>query len=212
MKAVIIGATGLVGGSVISELLNDTDFTEVISISRKSLNIRNDKLKEVMIKSLDDIQGVASKIQGDIFFCTLGTTIKVAGSQEAFKKVDFKAVVDFAKVAKQNNAKSFVMVSAQGANSKSSIFYNRVKGEAEDELRKLDLNNLVIMRPALLIGERIESRPMESALINIYKVVQKFVPQNLAKMVGTDVKRLAHVMVKLSKKDNKYVQVDASSI
>lgn len=212
MKAVIIGATGLVGSKVIQGLLSDSDFTSVVCVSRKSLNIKNEKLKEIIINSLNEILGLREKLSGDVFFCCLGTTIKTAGSQEAFRQVDFKAVVDFAKVAKENHGSSFVLVSAQGANSNSSIFYNKVKGEAEEELRKMDLNNLIIMRPSLLIGDRKESRPMEKAFISIYKVVQTFIPEKLAKLAGTDVNRLADKMVLLSKSKNKYLQVEASAI
>jgi len=97
----------------------------------------------------------------DIGYCTLGTTIKKAGSQEKFKKVDHDFILNFARLCKAQGAKTFVVVSSLGANPKSSVFYNRIKGESEQSLINIGFDNLIILRPSLLLGDRTEFRPAE---------------------------------------------------
>src|SRR5688500_10362415 len=118
MKAVIAGATGLVGSTLLEKLFKDASFTEIISITRKPLR-EHPKLKQILIENFSELPPVT----GDVHFCCLGTTIKTAGSKDNFRKVDFDAVLNFAK-----SAKNFILVSASGANAKSPIFYNRLKG------------------------------------------------------------------------------------
>ncbi len=158
------GATGLVGSLLVNKLLVDNDITQVISISRKLLHIKNPKLKEIIITTLSDLTLHQSELQGDIYFCCLGTTIKDAGSQENFKKVDYDAVIAFARIAKIHNAQSFVVISAAGADTNSLFFYSRVKGEVENVLQKMHLKRLVIFRPSVLVGNRKTFRLGESVL------------------------------------------------
>lgn len=120
MTAVIIGATGLTGSFLVRRLLDDPAITEVISVSRRSLNIANAKLTEVLVRNLAALPAVAAKLRGEIYFCCLGTTIGAAGSKENFTKVDYAAIVEFAKIAKGQDAKSFALVSAMGAPGFSS--------------------------------------------------------------------------------------------
>jgi uncharacterized protein YbjT (DUF2867 family) len=104
-------------------------------------------------------------------FCCLGTTIKKAGSQEAFRAVDHDAVLAFAKAARKAGARRFLLVSALGANPSSRVFYNRVKGETEEDLKAVGFESLIILRPSLLLGDRAESRPGEHAAIVVSKVL-----------------------------------------
>jgi uncharacterized protein YbjT (DUF2867 family) len=104
-------------------------------------------------------------------FCCLGTTIKKAGSQEAFRAVDHDAVLAFARAAKRAGVRRFLVVTALGADARSSVFYNRVKGEAEQALQALGFESLVILRPSLLLGDRAESRPGERAAIVASRVL-----------------------------------------
>ena len=139
--ALLVGATGLVGGLVLEQLLADTYFEKVIVLTRKSLGKSNAKLKEVLVdfNKLDDY---ATEIKADAVFCCLGTTIKVAGSKEAFKKVDFEYPFKIAQLAKQNGTSTYLLITALGASKNSMIFYNQVKGELEDEVSKLNLANV----------------------------------------------------------------------
>jgi uncharacterized protein YbjT (DUF2867 family) len=158
MIAILIGSTGLTGSFLARQLLADPAITTVISVARKSLKTSNAKLTEVLISDLAELPSIETKIRGDIYFCCLGTTIKTAGSKEAFEKVDHAAIVAFAKIAKAHDARSFTLVSAMGANARSRFFYNRVKGRTEDDVRALGLRSLIIFKSVLLVGPRVEFR------------------------------------------------------
>lgn len=195
MIAVISGATGLVGSILIQKLLKDTRFEEVKSISRRSLKITSPKLTEIICSNFEELATKASELNGDIYYCCLGTTIKTAGSQEKFRKVDYDAVMEFARIAKLHNAQGFVVITAQGANPESRIFYNKVKGEVEESLKALGLKHLVIMRPGLLMGEREEHRRGEKALISVLHHVSHFLPGKIKKRAMTQVDTLAARML-----------------
>lgn len=155
----IAGASGLVGGFALDGLLADAAFERVVSFGRRPSGRSNDKLveKTVDFGSFDAGDAPAP----DVAVCSLGTTIKKAGSKEAFRAVDHDAVLAFAKAAKAAGAKTFVVVTAHGADAGSSIFYNRVKGEVEAGLERLGFASLAIARPSLLLGDRAESRTGE---------------------------------------------------
>src|SRR5712671_4399209 len=161
MIAILIGSTGLTGSFLVQQLFADSAITKVISISRKPLEVSNAKLTEVLVTDLAEVPSIETKIRGDIYFCCLGTTIKAAGSKESFEKVDHAAIVAFAKIAKEHDAKSFTLVSAMGANARSMIYYNQVKGRTEDDVKALGFRSLIIFRPALLVGPRHEFRLAE---------------------------------------------------
>lgn len=195
MIAVICGATGLVGSHLIHKLLDDPRIKEVVSVSRSSLRITSGKLKEVICSDFKDLSIKAHELKGDIYFCCLGTTIKTAGSQEKFRAVDYNAVLEFGKIAKSHDAQSFVVISAEGANARSKIFYSRVKGEVEEALKNLNFNHLIIMRPSLLMGERKEFRLAEKIAINIMNSVGKYLPDGIRKRAMTSVDVLANRML-----------------
>ncbi len=195
MVAVIAGATGLVGSLVLEELLEHPQISQVISVSRRRINTNNLKLVQVLIENFTPLPDEFQLLKGDIYFCCLGTTIRAAGSQENFRKIDHDVIVNFGKVAKNSNAKSFVLISAMGANSQSSIFYNRVKGETEDSLKELHLNNLTIYRPGLLIGQRNQSRPVEKFAIAAFNMLSYILPTKLEKMIATRAHQLSHRIV-----------------
>ncbi|MEX1153183.1 NAD(P)H-binding protein [Parvibaculum sp.] len=162
--ALIAGATGLVGGHLLKLLLADPQYGHVVAVTRRKLEgVSSPKLEELVVDfdALD--KSLAQKdIPVDDAYCALGTTIKTAGSQEAFRKVDFDAIVAFAKAAKARGAKRLMLVSSIGADPASSVFYSRVKGETEQALGAIGFETLHIFRPGLLIGERAETRPVES--------------------------------------------------
>jgi uncharacterized protein YbjT (DUF2867 family) len=150
MIATLIGSTGLTGSFLAQLLLADSAIAKVISISRKPLKIANAKLTEILVSDLAQLPSMETKIRGELYFCCLGTTIKTAGSKEHFEKVDYAAIVAFAKIAKARDAKSFTLISSMGANARSMFFYNQVKGRTEDDVKALGLRSLIIFRPALL--------------------------------------------------------------
>lgn len=195
MIATLIGSTGLTGSFLVRKLLADSEITKVVSVSRKSLNIANTKLAEVLISDLAELLSMESRIRGEIYFCCLGTTIKAAGSKENFEKVDHTAVVAFAKIARANDAKSFTLISAMGANTSSMFFYNQVKGRTEDDVKALGLRALIIFRPALLVGPRHETRLAERIAAKTLIPPSRLLPTQVRKSLITDVETLATRML-----------------
>src|SRR6202163_17670 len=186
MIATLIGGTGLTGSFLVRDLLADSAITNVISVSRKSLNIANAKLTEILISNLMKLPSIESKIRGELYFCCLGTTIKAAGSKENFEKVDHDAIVAFAKIAKAHDATSFTFVSSMGANANSMFFYNWVKGRTETDVKALGLRSLIIFRPALLVGPRREFRLGEKIATRILVPLSKLLPARIRKSLLTE--------------------------
>ena len=153
--AIVLGATGLIGKKVTEHLLKNDTYSTVIILVRKPLNINHPKLKQ-HIFNYDAIDNTLLK--GDDLFCCLGTTIKTAGSKEAFRKVDLDYVVNVAKASKGNGINHFAVISAMGANKNSTVFYNQIKGEMEESIKAIGFNSTYIIRPSLLLGDRKEFR------------------------------------------------------
>jgi uncharacterized protein YbjT (DUF2867 family) len=195
MNATIIGGTGLTGSLLVHKLLADASVTNVISVSRKSLHISNAKLVEILVSDLAELPSIESSIRGEIYFCCLGTTIVAAGSKENFEKVDHDAIVAFAKIAKMHDAKSFTLVSAMGANASSMVFYNRVKGRTENDVKALELRSLNVFRPALLVGARQQFRLGESIAVKILVPLSRILPNRVRKSLITSVETLATRML-----------------
>ncbi len=138
-------------------LLDDPLIKGITVFVRKELSLNNSKLKQVVV-DFENLESYATHFKVDHVFCCLGTTIKTAGTKDAFYKVDFTYVTESARIAKSQGVKSFSVVTAMGSNSKSRIFYNKVKGEVEVALQKIGFSSLQIFRPSLLLGERKEIR------------------------------------------------------
>jgi uncharacterized protein YbjT (DUF2867 family) len=160
--AVVLGATGLVGGHCLGLLLGDPAYARVVSVGRRASGHLSPKLVERtgdVDRLLDEH---AADLAGADVFCCLGTTIAAAGSQEAFRRVDHDLPLHAARVASAAGARHFLLVSAAGADAGSRIFYNRVKGETEDAVAALPFQGVALLRPSLLLGERREHRPGEA--------------------------------------------------
>lgn len=153
--AIVLGATGLIGKKVTEHLLKNDTYSTVIILVRKPLNINHPKLKQ-HIFNYDAIDNTLLK--GDEIFCCLGTTIKTAGSKEAFRKVDLDYVVNVAKASKGNGINHFAVISAMGANKNSTVFYNQIKGEMEEAIKAIGFDSTYVIRPSLLLGNRKEFR------------------------------------------------------
>jgi uncharacterized protein YbjT (DUF2867 family) len=195
MIATLIGGTGLTGSFLVQQLLADPAIEKVVSISRRPLKIAHAKLAELFVSGLEQLPSMEAKIRGEIYFCCLGTTIKAAGSKEKFEKVDHDAIVAFAKIAKAHDAKSFTFVSTMGANAKSMMFYNQVKGRTEDDVKALGLRSLIILRPALLVGPRHEFRLTEKIASLMLVPFTWLVPTRIRKSIITESETLAARML-----------------
>jgi uncharacterized protein YbjT (DUF2867 family) len=174
----IAGASGLVGRELLAGLLADDSVTAVHSLGRRELPLRHPKLTQHQV----DFKALPALPRAHEVFVALGTTIKVAGSQDAFRAVDHDAVLAVAGAAKAAGASRLGVVSAMGADRHSSIFYNRVKGETEDALAALGFDTLVIARPSFLAGDR-ESlgqpvRGGEKLAQRVSRILAPLIPDN----------------------------------
>ncbi|MCR5886142.1 NAD(P)H-binding protein [Rhizobacter sp. J219] len=151
-SALIAGATGLVGRELLPMLLASPQYVQVHALLRRALPERTSAGK--LHTRVVDFARLPALPPVDDVFITLGTTIKVAGSQAAFRAVDFDAVVNTARAAREAGATRLGVVSALGANARSSVFYNRVKGEMQDAVAALGFESVVIVQPSLLVGDR----------------------------------------------------------
>lgn len=189
LRAVVAGGTGLVGNSLLKELSGSSEFKEILVLVRRAGAIT---LPAKAIEKAVDYHALATSLAGvnaTHWYCALGTTIKKAGSREAFAKVDRDYVIEFAKAAKANGCKSFNIVTALGADPKSKIFYNKVKGESEEALRAIGFESLNIFRPSLLDGERSESRPGERVGIRVARALSFLIPKEYRAIRGEQVAR-----------------------
>ena len=168
--ALVAGATGLVGGHVKALLLASADYARVTVLVRKPLGEAHAKLKELVVDFEKLADHAADFAVDDVYAC-LGTTIKVAGSQEKFRRVDHDYTVAVAALAKKAGATRLALVSSVGATEKGGNFYLRVKGETEKDVRALGYDTLSIARPSLLVGDRKESRPLEAAGIGVARAL-----------------------------------------
>lgn len=155
--AVVIGATGLTGNSLVTLLLHDNHFSKVKVLLRKP-GLKQRPGLEPLIIDFDDEESLTATLQGDVIFCCIGTTIAKAGSQEKFREVDFNIPLRCATIARRNNIPQFVLMSSIGARESSRNFYQRTKGEIEKAIEALGFPALHIFRPSLLIGRRQEFR------------------------------------------------------
>jgi uncharacterized protein YbjT (DUF2867 family) len=160
--AVVAGATGLVGRELLRLLAAEPDYAEIRVLGRRPLPEAGGKVRFVQT-DFSDLARHAAALAADDVFCCLGTTIRKAGSQAAFERVDYQMVVDLARAAQQAGAKRFLVVSSVGASPHAAAFYSRVKGRMEQTVRDLPFEAVHIVRPSLLLGERDERRAGEQA-------------------------------------------------
>lgn len=177
LTANIIGATGLVGKQLVQQLLNDNRFEKVRIFVRRDTGLKHPKLEQQIV---DFAKGESWEklLTGDVLFSALGTTLKQAGSKEKQYEIDFTFNLNFAKIAKENGIENYVLVSSVGANSKSDIFYARMKGELDEAVAKLAFKNLVILRPASLTGNRENRRIAEEMSVPVLNILTRFMFKN----------------------------------
>ncbi len=188
--ALLAGATGLVGGHLLHHLLEDDSWDRVVSVGRREVDVRHDKLEQVTAH-LPDVPSLPAV---DDVFCALGTTIKKAGSQVAFRAIDHDAVLSLATAAQHAGAESFLHVSAMGASAGSRVFYNRVKGETERDVAAVVIPTTVAFRPSILDGDRTDSRPGERAGL----VVMRALAPLLGRFRPTRAEDVALAMVRVA--------------
>lgn len=170
--AIIVGATGMVGRQLIQLLLQDTRFGKLLVFGRRSLGIHSAKLEEHII-DFDNPDSWKDLVKGDILFSTLGTTIKQAGSKQAQYQIDHNYQYWFARAAAKNKVPVYVLVSSSGADPNSKIFYSRMKGELERDVKKLPFEKMYLLQPSLLVGSREKERFGEKLGYSLLKTFNK---------------------------------------
>lgn len=205
--ALVVGATGLIGSQLVELLLSSSRYREVRVLVRKSLNNPHPKLVEVLYNFS---QPDATQVVGDDVFCCLGTTIKQAGSKEAFYAVDHEYPLQIARFARQNGAAQYLIVTAMGASPDSAIFYNRVKGEVEKDLRTVGFNALHIFRPSLLLGDREERRLGEKIGEKVMRFFDPIMIGTLKKYRAIDSGKVAQAMLACASQEKTGVFVHES--
>ncbi|WP_249435808.1 oxidoreductase [Paenibacillus sp. Marseille-Q4541] len=191
-KAVVIGATGMVGKQLVTQLLEQHTYAEVIILVRKPTEMTHPKLKQQVVVNWDELQEYEAVFQqADVLFCCIGTTIKKAGSQEAFRKVDLEYPVAAAKIAYRHGVRQFIGISSMGANSQSRIFYSRTKGQFEEEIAKIGIPGVHFVRPSLLLGERKERRAGEK----FGEVILRWMDPLLKLGIGQNYRAISGTMV-----------------
>jgi uncharacterized protein YbjT (DUF2867 family) len=188
--AVVAGATGLVGSELIDRLLREPRYGRVLGLSRRALPARDSRF-EVVDAAFDRLAEVLRGVTGEDgpldVFCCLGTTIRKAGSEAAFRRVDHDYAVALGRWARDARAHRMVVVSALGADAGSRVFYNRVKGETERDLAALGLASLVIVRPSLLSGDREEFRLGERLALIATRPLRALLPVGVRPIAAADV-------------------------
>jgi uncharacterized protein YbjT (DUF2867 family) len=198
-QALLAGATGLVGGHVLTRLLAHPAYSRVEVLVRRELPIRDAKIIQRIVDF--DYLETGLSVAADDVFCCLGITIGKAGSQEAFRRVDHDYPLALAKLGKLAGAQQFVMVSSLGADARSRVFYSRVKGETERDIAATSLQKVVFMRPSILRGERQDFRAGERAGIFVGRIIAPLLVGPLRKYRPIDAADVAAAMVYVANHD-----------
>lgn len=205
--ALVAGSTGLIGGQLLSLILEDPYYDKVIALSRKPLSQTHAKLQNILVEV--DQLNQNKDLKAEDVFCCLGTTIKQAKTKEAFRKVDFDYPLELAKILKANGAKQFLLVSALGSNKNSGIFYNRVKGEVEEAIAAVGYDSFHIFKPSLLVGPRKEQRSGEDAAKVFYKIFGFLIPKKYKEIESI---KVARAMIALAKTEKQGLQIHESDV
>ncbi len=191
--AIILGATGLTGNILLNKLIADSNYSKIKLFSRNSVNIASDKIEEFIIDVLQ-LEEYTKDFIADEVFCCIGTTAAKTKDKKLYKAIDYGIPVTAAKIAKQNEIQTFIVVSAMGADANSSIFYNRIKGEMEQNVLKQNIRNTYVLRPSLIGGNRKENRLGESIGKGLMCFLNPFMIGGLKKYKMIHPKKIAKCM------------------
>lgn len=200
LKALVIGATGATGRELVNTLINDEDFNQVSIFVRKAPDLEHEKLK-IHIIDFNEIIKHKELIKGDILFSSLGTTKKEAGGKQRQYIIDYTYQYEFAKIAAENGVDQLSLVSSIGANPKSFMFYPKMKGELESDVKKLKFKKIDIFQPPILIRQPEVIRKVEKKAISIIQKLNKL--GILKSQQPLMVSNLAERMVKTAKTNSK---------
>ena len=208
--ALIAGATGLVGRHLLQLLLEDPTYSKVWVLTRRKMDTTHPKLEQKVI-DFDALASQSSFVEADDVFCCLGTTMKKAGSKEAFRKVDYTYPLELAQLAARHGARKFLLVTAMGANKGSLFFYNRVKGDVEEAVCKLpQFKSIHVFRPSLLLGDRKEDRTGEGLAQKFTKILRPLMVGPFRRYRPIKAKDVAKGMLHAAKSDTRGIELHSS--
>jgi uncharacterized protein YbjT (DUF2867 family) len=197
-KAIIVGASGLIGGLLLGDLLESPAYKDITILVRKELPVKHKKLTQLIV-DFEELEKYAGEITGHAVFCCLGSTRKKTPDLAVYRKIDHDYPLLLAQMALNNGVKQYHLVSALGANAAASNFYSKMKGETEDDIKKVGLKCLHIYQPSLLTGDREEKkRTMERFASVLAKVIDPLLMGNLKKYRSIPAKTVASAMYKQS--------------
>ncbi len=194
-KAIVLGASGLVGNQLVRLLLKDNSFSQVTLFVRKELSFLDNKLKQIIL-DFDDLESYQSQFDGSVLFLCLGTTRKKSPNLENYRAIDYGITLRAANLAKSAGLEEVHLISAIGASSDSSIFYNKLKGEIEEDLIKIGFESTYIYQPSMLIGTRGESRPTELFFQKLMPFFDLFMFGGIKKYHSVSKEKLAKAILK----------------
>tara|TARA_R110000751_G_scaffold26116_3_gene70338 strand:+ start:46 stop:711 length:666 start_codon:yes stop_codon:yes gene_type:complete len=195
--AIILGASGLTGGLLLEKLIVDDRYESIKLFSRSSIKGLPNKVKQY-IGDLLELEQFKNDFTGDEVYCCIGTTAKKTPDKSLYRDIDYGIPVAAAKLAKANRINTFLVISAMGANKKSSVFYNRTKGEMEQEVLNQAIPRTSILRPSLIGGERNEQRLLEKIGLVVFKVIQPLFIGPLKKYRIINADSIAQAMLNLA--------------
>ena len=187
--ALLLGASGLVGGHLLQQLIDSPHYDTVVTLVRRPLALQHPKLKQAVI---DFDRPDPEIIRGDDLFCALGTTLRKAGSKEAQYRIDCLYPFEIGRIARQNGVGQYLLVSSVGADAKASGFYLKTKGELEEKIRGLDFGHFVSARPSFLLGAREEFRLGEKIGIVLAKAFKPVIPRRYR---GIEAEKVARALI-----------------
>ncbi|MBR0705678.1 NAD-dependent epimerase/dehydratase family protein [Bradyrhizobium liaoningense] len=204
--ALLFGATGFIGSHLLRDLLNSPDYSRVIAVARKPLATSHPKLS-VLIGDLASLPALKPQLVADEVFIALGTTRKHTPDEAEYYKIDHDYPLLAAEIAKANGAQSVFLVTAVGANTASSVFYVRTKGEVERDILALDFEHTHIFRPSQILGERDEDRPRERLIIAIWNVINPLLVGPADRYRGLTGNEIAHAIARAARHQAEKVRI-----
>jgi uncharacterized protein YbjT (DUF2867 family) len=200
--AIILGATGLTGGILLQKLIEDESYTTIKLFSRKKIEGLPSKVQQ-FVGNILELKNFKKEFKANQVFCCIGTTAKKTPNKELYKRIDFGIPVTAAKLSKENNIPTFLVVSSIGANPKSSVFYSKTKGEMEQEVLQQNIPNTYILQPSIIGGNRKETRIAEKIGLTVFKLIQPLFIGNLKKYKITEAEHIAQTMINLANSTSK---------
>lgn len=207
--AIILGATGLTGSYLLQKLIEDERYDSIKLFSRSKLENLQNKVTQ-HIGDLLDLKAFKADFKADEVYCCIGTTTKKTPDITLYKQIDYGIPVAAATLSKENNIPTFMVISAMGANKNSSVFYNKTKGEMEQDVLDQNITNTYVLRPSLIGGERQERRLLEKIGLAIFQVIEPLFIGKLKQYKIINAETIAEAMINLAN-SNHYTEVIITS-